>query len=195
MTRQSQNRDDPPLASERRGTSSGSIQSGGAGFWLLPLLLCAVLAGMLLSSQPWVKWGQPGSESSTQRGARSPGLAAGTPPHGSWVPTPRPAGKTVAFTIDFGNGATREFAALPWQDGMTLADLMEGARHFRPAITYTQRGSGAQAFLTSLEGVAGQTERGRYWICEINGKRGDRSFGVQLLNPGDRILWTFGPEE
>jgi hypothetical protein len=160
------------------------------------LLLGAVLAGMLLSSQLWTTWGQPGSGSSAERGARSAGMATdSTTAHGDWVPAPRSAGKTVALTIDFGNGATREFAALPWRDGMTLADLMEVARHFRPSITYTQKGTGAQAFLTALEGVAQQANQGNFWFYQINGKRGIRSFGIQPLLPGDRVLWTFGPQE
>ena len=180
----------PPPAAE---TGPGSRARGP---WLLPLLLVAVLAGMLLYSQPWAKWGQTGSGNSAERGARGGEMAAaGTTPHGGWVPAPRPAGKTVALTVDFGNGASREFAALPWHDGMTLADLMEMARHFRPSITYTQKGTGAQAFLTALEGVAHQANQGNFWFYEINGKRGIRSFGIQPLLPGDRVLWTFGPQE
>jgi len=120
---------------------------------------------------------------------------ASSPPHGGWVPAARPSGQTVALTIDFGNGAKREFSALPWRNGMTVADLMEEGRHFQPPITYTQQGTGSHAFLTTLEGVVGQANEGKFWLFEINGKHGTRSFGVQSLNPGDRILWRFGSQK
>jgi hypothetical protein len=101
----------------------------------------------------------------------------------------------VALAIDFGNGATREFAALPCRDGMTVADLLAAARDFQPSITYAQTGTQAHAFLTSLEGVGSQAVQGNFWFYEINGNRGTRSFGIQPLIPGDRVLWTFGPQE
>ena len=175
---------------------TGALGTQPAGPWLLPLLLGAVLTGLVLYSQPWARESQSGNARVEGEGSRSESLAAGgASGHGGWVPAPRPVGKTVALSIDFGNGATREFAALPWRDGMTVADLMEVARLFRPSIHYMQKGSGAQAFLTALEGLAHQAKQDKYWFYEINGKRGIRSFGIQPLLPGDRVLWTFGPQE
>jgi hypothetical protein len=174
------------------------------GYWLLPILLCLMLVGMLLLGQPWLPQGSPwlpqGIKRSEERGLDKEEIAASTTSHstashGEWLPSARPSGQTVALTIDFGNGAKREFSALPWRNGMTVADLMEAAHHFRPPITYTQKGIGAQAFLTSLEGVAHQTSQGNFWFYEINGKRGIRSFGIQPLLSSDRVLWIFGPQE
>ena len=197
MIRQSQNRGittpaaESGQAAENRGHGNSppsavktDLGTRARGLWLLPLMLGAVLAGMLLSSQPWTQQDQPGSKSSAKREGQSAAMAtADTSADGGWVPAPRPPGKTVALTIDFGNGATRGFAALPWSDGMTLADLMEIARRFRPSITYTQKCAGAQAFLTALEGVAHQANQGNFWFYQINGKRGTRSFGIQPLQP------------
>ena len=171
----------------------------GVGYWLLPILLCLMLVGMLLLGQPWLPQDRPwlpqGSNGSEERGLDKEEIAASTTSHGGWLPAARPSGQTVALTIDFGNGAKREFSALPWHNGMTVTDLMDAAHHFRPPITYTQKGIGAQAFLTSLEGVAHQTSQGNFWFYEINGKRGIRSFGIQPLLSGDRVLWIFGPQE
>lgn len=201
MANQQQNSGTPSPSSESGDPGNGPEVMGTAGTrpagpWLLPLLLCTVLVGILLFSQPWVKWGQPDGGSSEELGARGEGVAAdSTATQGGWVPAPRPVGKTVALSIDFGNGATREFTALPWRDGMMVADLMDAARHFRPSINYTQKGTQAQAFLTALEGVSQQASSDNYWFYEINGKRGIRSFGIQPLLPGDRVLWKFGPQE
>lgn len=162
------------------------------GYWLLPMLLCLMLVGMLLLGQLWLPQGSKWSE---EWRPDKEEIASNTTSRGEWLPSARPSGQTVALTIDFGNGAKREYFALPWRDGMTVADLMDGARHFRPPITYTQKGIGAQAFLTSLEGVAHQMSQGNFWFYEINGKRGTRSFGIQPLLSGDRVLWIFGPQE
>ncbi len=200
MANQQKNSGTPSPSSESGDPGNGPGTPGArpAGPWLLPLLLCVVLAGilLLLYSRPWANESQSGAVRVEEGESRSDGLATGSAsaPSG-WLPAPRPAGKTVALSIDFGNGATREFAALPWRDGMTVADLMEAARHFRPAVRYTQKGVGAQAFLTALEGVSQQADSGKFWFFEINGKRGIRSFGIQPLLPGDRVLWMFGPQE
>ena len=184
-----------PLTVGETDPGVGHFGSRTRGPWLLPFLLSLVLAGMLLASRPWTKCQPDGTTSGDREGPHAGLTTGGSRAQGSWTPAPRPASETVSLTIDFGNGARRTFAALPWHDGIMLADLMAEARHFRPSITYAQTGTGAQAFLTSLEGVAQQAGQGNFWFYEINGKRGTCSFGVQPLNPGDRVLWTFGPQE
>ncbi len=150
-----------------------------SGGWRLPLLLCVVLAGLLLygKNQPVIEQPQDSSEL------------------GTWLPTPPPEGQTVGLTIDFGNGAKRNFDALPWREGMTLDDLMQMAKQFRPGIRFEQQGTGEMAFLTSLEGLANQGGGGNFWQFQINGIHGQQSFGSQRLAVGDRVLWTFGLPE
>jgi hypothetical protein len=113
----------------------------------------------------------------------------------NWTPAPDPRSETVSLAIDFGNGARREFAALPWKDGMTVADLLKSATAFRPGLAFSQQGEGAQAFLTSLDGVAGRAEGSRFWLYEVNGEPGKVSFAIQRLAAGDRVLWAFKPPE
>jgi hypothetical protein len=113
----------------------------------------------------------------------------------NWTPAERPEGETVSLAIDFGNGAHREFAALPWSEGLTLGKLMHEARDFRPGIRYTQKGEGEMAFLTSLEGVANDKAGDRYWFYEVDGERGEVSFDVQPLEAGAKVLWVFKKAE
>jgi hypothetical protein len=108
-----------------------------------------------------------------------------------WKPTPVPEGETVALVIDFGNGARREFDALPWSAGMTVGDLLRTARDFRPAVQFEQSGTGDGAFLTSLEGVAHEGAGGRFWFYEVDGRFGTVSFDAQQLQAGQRVLWKF----
>lgn len=160
-----------------------SANNRGAS-WALALL---ILAAIGVATSLLVVFRDP-------RGANGGGAAA---PAGqtNWTPTPAPVGETVALTIDFGNGARREFDALPWRQGMTVGDLLRQAREFRPPLAFTQRGAGATAFLTSLEGVANETGAGRYWLYRIDDRRGDTSFDVAPLAAGERVLWRFGGAE
>lgn len=109
----------------------------------------------------------------------------------AWAPSPRPEGETVRLEIDFGNGAHRVFEALPWEEGMTVADLMVVARAFQPPIHYEQRGEGEAAFLVSLEGVAGGGPDSRNWLYRVNGEHAKVSFGIYPLEPSDEVLWIY----
>lgn len=113
----------------------------------------------------------------------------------AWTPTERPQGEAVSLEIDFGNGARRQFEALPWSAEMTVGDLLRQAKEFRPPIAFEHRGAGAEAFLTSLEGVANEGAGGRFWTYEVNGRAGEVSFDLQPLAPGDRVLWKFSRGE
>jgi hypothetical protein len=158
-----------------------------AGDRALPwvLLVAAVGVGALLAAFRANRDGAVADPHSTT--AAAAGAAAD-----AWTPAPRPTGEVVSLTIDFGNGARREFAALPYAQGMTLGDLMDQARTFRPPVVFTQQGEGESAFLTSLEGVANETgANGRYWLYSVDGRHGEVSFAVQSLAAGVAVLWEF----
>ena len=112
----------------------------------------------------------------------------------AWTPQAT-AGETVALEIDFGNGARREYAALPYHDGMTVGDAMRLARDFRPGLPFTHQGEGELSFLTSLDGVANQGVGGRFWLYQIDGERADVSYEVKPLRAGQRVLWQFKEPE
>jgi len=101
------------------------------------------------------------------------------------------AGETVALEIDFGNGARREYAALPHRDGMSVGDALRLARDFGPSLAFTTQGEGELSFLTSLDGVANQGPGGRFWLYQVDGHRADVSYEVQPLAAGQRVLWQF----
>lgn len=160
-------------------------QSPRTSSWALPAVLAAAAAlfAVLLFARPGVD------------GASTSNPADGGATTANWTPAPRPEGQTVSLTIDFGNGARREFDALPWTEGLTLGKLMRQAARFRPSLTYSQKGEGEMAFLTSLEGVANAGAGGRYWFYAVNDARGEVSFEIQPLQPDDRVLWVFKPAD
>lgn len=173
------------MASPQRNTNadfaSGAIRTEApSAWWVLPVLLALIVAVVAA-----VGWRQRMPDNS-QVGANHPPRDASAPP------APRPEGQTVSLAIDFGNGARREFAALPWRDGATIADVMTVAQAFRPAITFVQQGEGDAAFLTAIDGVATEGAGGRYWQILVNDEPINDSFGVHELVAGDRVLWRYG---
>jgi hypothetical protein len=175
--------------------SSPAAQPEGAssprrGDRTLPVVLLVVAA---ILGAVFASFGETGSISSGDPKSKEAVAGASVDAQrANWTPAPRPTGKTVTLTIDFGNGARREFDDLPWTPGLTLGKLMEQAREFRPAVTFTQQGEGDMAFLKSLEGVAHESgPDGRYWLYSVDGRHGEVSFAVQPLEPGAAVLWEF----
>ncbi len=162
----------------RQSSTGGTDESAdNGGTWLFPLLLTVILIVVVgvakLSSLP------------QERATRQP--TGDT----DWTPSIQPTGDTVRLTIDFGNGARKVFDALPWQPGTTVSDVMESAREFRPGIEFTQEGSGASGFLTSLDGLANEGASGRNWIYRVDQQHAHQSFCLEKVEPGRHVLWLF----
>ncbi len=156
---------------------NGVAPRGDRALPLVLLIALAIVAGFLIANRPVdVPAGPHASQAANA--------------DEDWTPTPVPEGETVSLAIDFGNGARRELT-LPWTKNMTIGDLMQAARDFRPAVAFTQKGDGKMAFLTSLEGVRNEGAQGRYWLYSVDGQRGEVSFAVQPLQPGAAVLWEF----
>lgn len=159
----------PPQDStdESSCTTCGSL-------WRLPLLLAVVLVA-IVTYRIW----QPATSPLNSH----TGIAAEHGPNA--LP---PTTERVTLAVDFGNGERREFAAIGWKQGMTVANLMAQV----PELQVVQKGSGSGSFLVSINGVANAESKSRFWTYEVNGQSADRSFAVQQLQPGDRVLWSFG---
>ena len=160
---------------------STSSRSGNP--WTLPLVLAVSLA-----AASWLLVSIRNDPDAPPGGAEAKEQAA------AWT-EPATAGETVALEIDFGNGARREYAALPYRDGMTVGDALRLARDFGPGLAFTHQGDGELSFLTSLDGVANQGVGGRFWLYQVDGERADISYEVQPLTAGQRVLWQFKEPE
>jgi hypothetical protein len=147
--------------------------------WKFPLLLALLLVGMLF-------WNRDRFSSPTENQSA---IAA------QWTPSPQPTGEVVRLEIDFGNGASRHFDALPWRAGMTVEDVLLAARDFSPGVSFTQIGSGAGGFLTALEGLKNEGVSGRNWRYEVAGTPGTQSFCLQEVAPGELVRWSFAGKD
>ena len=162
-----------------------------ARWWALPVMLAVLVAAVAAAG--WLRRQRDVRGENEQPTTSANDFAENSST--GWTPRDAPVGEAVGLSIDFGNGARREFDALPWQAGMTVADLMNAAREFRPEIAFRHQGEGASALLTSLEGVGGEGPGGRYWLYWVNDEPAHDSFGIHPLKPGDRVLWRFTAEE
>ena len=100
--------------------------------------------------------------------------------------------KTIRLVIDYGDGVEKHFTAVPWRPGMTVLDVLQWAARHPRGIRFQYRGKKATAFLTSIDGLANEGGRGRNWLYSIDGRLGDRSFGVKRVGAGRKVLWRFG---
>ena len=74
---------------------------------------------------------------------------------------------------------------------MTIADALEAAKGHPRGIQYKKRGSGTTTLLFEIDGLANGHQE-KYWLFDLNGKEGDRSYALVALEPGDAVLWRFG---
>lgn len=143
--------------------------------WIFPLLLLLVLVGVVLSNR---------------FGLIAP-IRSSAPDATHWTPSAQPTGETVRLEIDFGNGAKRQFDALPWHEGMTVGDVLTAAREFRPGIRFLQIGTGESGLLTEIDGLANEGMNERNWIFEVADKPGTMSFCLQKVALGELVRWSF----
>ena len=153
-----------------------SSRAGGT-WWRLPLLLAVVLVAIVAAR----------SSQTRERGSASREVAAPSPADAT--------GKTVSLVIQFDAGRERTFDAIAWHPGMTVDDLMTAASRLPHGFTYSVSGDHEMMLLGIIDGVANEWGSGRSWTYKVNDVPADRSLAVYELQPGDRVLWTFGLQE
>lgn len=104
---------------------------------------------------------------------------------------------SVRLIVDYGDGASKTVANLPWAKGHTVLDAMKAATTRPHGISFSYTGSGDSAVLTKIDDVQNQgggagKKNWQYWV---NGAYGDRSFAVFELQAQDTIVWRFTTEQ
>lgn len=148
-------------------------------WWRLPLLLAIVLLAV------WF-FRDRGMRETTITKVAEPAMPA------TVARPPEAAGRTVALTIDYGDGRRISLEPVAWRQGMTVYDLTREAP--RSDLRLKVLGSGESAFLASLDGIENEGADGRNWTYAVDGKMADRGFAVYELEPGNQVLWTFGKQ-
>lgn len=88
----------------------------------------------------------------------------------------------------------------PWQanNGIAIAagqttvyDLFSAAG-VTPTYAIASQGSGANLYVTAIDGVAqNANNNGYWWVYFINGNMGTVGCGSQTLNDGDSVAWDY----
>jgi len=102
-----------------------------------------------------------------------------------------PKAMVVTLTVDYGDGVQKVFPEIPYQDEMTVFDVMKFAQQHPRGISCKVRGKDSTALLTQIDDLSNQGARAKNWVFRVNGKLGKTSFGVVSLKPGDIVLWKF----
>jgi hypothetical protein len=107
------------------------------------------------------------------------------------------AEQTVRLIVDYGDGAAKTVANLPWAKGNTVLDAMKEATSRPHGISFSYTGAGDDAMLTKIDDVQNQgggagKKNWQYWV---NGNSGDRSFATFELQAQDFVVWRFTTEQ
>lgn len=105
------------------------------------------------------------------------------------------ADNTVRLIVDYGDGAAKTIANLPWSKGNTVLDAMKEAATRPHGISFSFTGSGDSVMLTKIDDVANDGGGKKNWQYWVNGNHGDRSFATFELQPQDIVVWRFTPEQ
>lgn len=96
---------------------------------------------------------------------------------------------TITLSIALADDCELTYSALPFKEGMTVADLLaSAAKHKRP-LQFKSKGSGEFAFLTELEGVKNAGASGKNWTFKVDGQRAKVGMGSMKLKAGSHVLW------
>ena len=117
----------------------------------------------------------------------------------AWATCPVAAGAddTIRLIVDYGDGASKTVANLPWAKRNTILDAMKAATTRPHGISFSYTGSGDSAVLTKIDDVPneGGSAGRKNWQYWVNGSYGDRSFAVFELQAQDTIVWRFTAEQ
>jgi hypothetical protein len=149
----------------------------GTAWWRLPLLLAVVLVAIVAAR-------------SARVAERGPTTHVRSAP-----PAAIPSGKFVSLVINYGGGRERKFDAIPWHEGMNVDDVMIAASELPNGITYDITGDHEMTMVTRIDDTYNMWGRLSNWTYKVNDVPADRSMKVFELQPGDRVLWTFGPRQ
>lgn len=145
-------------------------------WWRLPLLLAVVLAAIVVV--------RASRDDERTPAPRKPPLAPAAA-----------TGKSVSLVIDYGDGRQRKFDAIGWHEGMTVDDLLNAASQTPDPISYGVAGNGELTMLTRIDETYNEWKHGSNWTYKVNDVSADRSLAIYSLQPGDRVLWTFGKQQ
>jgi len=103
------------------------------------------------------------------------------------------AEEQIELTIDYGDGFQKRYTEITPRVDFTVIGVLEAAERHPRGVVFQSRGSGALAFVESIDGVANQGggKQSKNWRFYLNGQLAKQGAGAQKVDGGDRVLWKF----
>jgi opacity protein-like surface antigen len=103
------------------------------------------------------------------------------------------AAETVTLVVEFSKDKQKRFDDIAWRDGLTVLQAMNAAAKSKSGLKFKHRGSGANAFLTEIDGVENEGGKlnGKNWSYWVNDRLANRSFAVFKLDKSAVVKWKF----
>lgn len=111
--------------------------------------------------------------------------------------------RTITLTIDYGNGAQKSFAGIPWQQPDGILEVLKAASSISPGLVYETHGGGftrggqQPISIASIDGVAAGQDK--QWLVWVNNQLTGSKFTEEeshpefmaplVINPGDVIAF------
>jgi len=99
---------------------------------------------------------------------------------------------TVVLAVDFGGQWENIDVQIPCSEDSTVFDILRRAE-MNGDLRLQSSGRGETAFVKSINGVGGLSGDDNYWTYQLNGELGSTGSGVTEVDPGDELLWSYGP--
>ena len=99
----------------------------------------------------------------------------------------------IDWSGEFHTPAYLAIDGLPIVPGFsTVLDLLNAASRRDPSFQFTKTGEGANAWLTSIGGVANnQQGNGYYWVFFVNGVMPQKGCGACVLDDNASVAWDY----
>lgn len=108
---------------------------------------------------------------------------------------PPPGAKTARLVIDYGDGVEKHYTSLAWQEGATVFDLLEAARHHPRGIEvqYKDYGGSIGRMVTRIDDLAnkGAGQESRNWVYLVNDVRATKACDKLDIRAADTVVWKF----
>lgn len=104
---------------------------------------------------------------------------------------PKPTGPTLQVVIDYGDGSQRRYTAIPWHEGITVAESLQAVGKHPRGVASRVRGRGELAFVESIDSIGNEGGTGKNWIFYVNDQMGEASAGATEVPQGGVVAWKF----
>ena len=155
---------------------------------LLILVPLAVILGLVLFNWPASEQVQPVKDNIA---APTPSVNEPGPVHGQTTAAPAmPSQPTIKLVTISAAGQNNNYQ-IPASSPVTVADLLSAAREQGLQFTADDYGQPLGLLVTSINGLANDQPKQKYWYLYVNGQLSSTGASATLAAPGNTVEWRY----